>query len=97
MGSRTTKYIDALLKYLQDEANDKNKSEIIAGEWDLVTCDTPTTPQQFNSYDCGVFVLMFADFIMQNIPLVNFNQSDIPMFRKKICLHITRGELSYSY
>ena len=97
MGSRTTKYIDALLKYLQHEANNKNKPEIITAEWELVTCDIATTPQQNNSNDCGVFILMFADFILENIPLINFNQSDIPMFRKKICLHITRGELSYSY
>jgi Ulp1 family protease len=63
MGSRSTEYIDALLKYLQHEANNKNKPEIITAEWELVTCDIATTPQQNNSNDCGVFILMFADFL----------------------------------
>jgi Ulp1 family protease len=62
----------------------------------LVTCDKTITPQQYNGYDCGVFISMFADFISEDIPLLNFNQSDMPLFREKICLHITSGELSYS-
>ncbi len=96
MDSGYTKYIEVLLKYLEDEAIDKNKERIIADDWLLVPCDVVTTPQQFNSFDCGVFISMFADFILEDIPLINFNQSDIPMFREKICLHITKGELSYS-
>jgi len=96
MGSRYTKYIEALLKYLEDEANDKNKERINADDWTLVPCDAVTTPQQLNSIDCGVFITMFADFILEDIPIINFNQSDIPMFREKMCLHITKGELSYN-
>jgi Ulp1 family protease len=96
MGSTTKKYIKALMKYLSDEAIDKNKERINNDDWNLVTCDIATTPQQFNGFDCGVFITMFADFILEDIPIINFNQSDIPMFRDKICLHITKGELSYS-
>jgi len=95
MGSGYTKYIEALLKYLEDEAIDKNKERINAYEWNLVPCDVATTPQQLNSIDCGVFITMFADFILEDIPIINFSQPDIPMFREKMCLHITKGELSY--
>ena len=96
MGSRITKYIDVLLQYMEDEARDKNKTRIITDDWNLVRCDGLTTPQQLNGFDCGVFTTMFADFILDDIPLINFNQSDIPMFREKMCLHIKKGELSYS-
>ena len=89
-------YLNRLLRYLRDEANDKNHPGFNAREWKLVTCDVATTPQQNNGYDCGVFITMFADFISDGIPLLNFSQSDIPMFREKICSHIIGGELSYS-
>ncbi len=89
-------YIKLLLKYLNDEANDKKIQGFNAAEWTLVTCNQVTTPKQLNGYDCGVFISMFADFILEDIPLINFNQSDIPLFRERMCLHITRGKLSYS-
>ena len=94
MGSTTTEYIEVLLKYLDDESKAKKGKGINIVEWNLVGCKVETTPQQQNSFDCGVFVIMFADYILDNIPFLYLDQKDIPYFRKKICLHITVGNLT---
>ena len=50
------------------------------------------TPRQENSWDCGVFTCMFADFLSCNIPLY-FSQEKVNLFRKHIAISILNGEL----
>jgi len=70
-----------------------NKGQSInIDEWKLVKCNVEDiTPQQINNDDCGVFIIMFADYILDNIPLLHLVQNDILYFRKNICLNITEG------
>lgn len=62
----------------------------------MVACDQSSTPQQQNSYDCGIFITMYADFLLDDLPIHKFSQSDISYFRQKICLNIIKGSLPYS-
>lgn len=50
-------------------------------------------PQQTNGYDCGVFVLKYADYIARDAEL-DFTQSDMPHFRKIIMLDLLRKRVS---
>lgn len=54
----------------------------------------PAVPQQRNGVDCGVFTIICADFTSDNLNL-SYNQSNIPLFRKKIIMSILRGSLNY--
>ena len=81
----------SILQWVTDVANDQ-----------FINCDISqfklkdyTTPQQFNTTDCGVFMIMYADFISDNLPLT-FSADDIPFFRNKIAADITRGSLTYT-
>ena len=65
-----------------DEAEDDCKiccgKEFPFGEWEM---ETPLTPQQNNGYDCGVFVLMLADFIADDLDVTFVKQEkngDLP-------------------
>nr|CAG8435398.1 12547_t:CDS:2 [Entrophospora candida] len=49
-------------------------------------------PQQKNSYDCGIFALLFIEHYSRRAPLL-FNQLHIPYFRKKIIYEIANGKL----
>ena len=50
--------------------------------------DTPKhIPQQNNGCDCGVFMLMYARYISENLPFA-FDAGDMHLFRKKIALAI---------
>ncbi|CAG8588425.1 4006_t:CDS:10, partial [Dentiscutata erythropus] len=50
------------------------------------------TPQQRNSYDCGVFAMMTAEHISRNAPL-SFTQSKMGYFRAKMIYEISTGAI----
>jgi len=52
----------------------------------------PTTPQQNNDADCGVFSCMFANYLSQGIEL-RFSAQDMTTFRMRITLDILRKEV----
>ena len=89
------KYLDALFRYLQDEHLDKKKTPLPdIDQWTLQNCIRRETPQQDNGYDCGMFVIVFADFLSENLPL-SFGQQHIYSFRNKVCASIMAGKLWY--
>jgi len=90
--SSCSKYLNGALRYLGDEAK-KRKIVFSPGDWKLVSSDK-YTPQQENGFDCGVFTIMFADFLTDNLPLA-FSGEYMPLFRKKICANIIRDSLNY--
>jgi sentrin-specific protease 1 len=51
-------------------------------------------PQQQNGYDCGVFSIMCADYVSDNLPL-SYVQEDMQNNRVKIAAAIRRGHLTY--
>ena len=88
------KYKNALLQWLVDEARTKKNINLNTSEWKLNDMDCP---QQHNGNDCGVFVIMAANFISDNLPVVeaNYGQADMPFFRLKIASDILRGSYDY--
>ena len=87
------KYLNALFQWLQDEHKDKCGTELPDKEsWKKDRCNKKSTPQQKNGVDCGVFTIMFADYLSDNLKL-SFTQKDIPKFRLKIGHHILNGKL----
>ena len=75
------------MQYLQDEFK-KNKNNL----FEKNNCSLQTmcnVPQQDNTTDCGIFVCLYCDFILNDCAL-KFNQDDIKNgeWRKKIVLSI---------
>lgn len=91
-GVNGKKYLEGALQYLVDEA-DKINYYFDKNDWTLISY-ADGLPSQENGYDCGVYIMMYADFITDNLPLV-FSQEHIDLFRKKICLNILNGSLNY--
>ena len=76
-------YLRAIFQYLKDEWEDKRGGELPdAEQWTLITTRN-CTPMQHNSFDCGVFTCMFADFISMGYDLA-FNQAHIDYCRNRI-------------
>lgn len=86
-------YLKGALRYLGDEAEKLRLKEFKKEDWQLVSSQQGT-PQQENGFDCGVFSIMFADFLTDFLPLT-FQQENIVLFRKKICANVLRGSLKY--
>ncbi len=53
------------------------------------------SPKQENGFDCGMFVCMYADYLMQDLP-EEFSQEHMPMLRHKIAHCVLEGTLMYT-
>jgi hypothetical protein len=93
-GEKPTGYLQAIFRYLLDEHQAKHGRPLpCASDWRLEQCGRET-PGQTNSYDCGVFTCMFAEYITRDRQL-DFTQSDITEYRKKLVLAIMTGKRIY--
>lgn len=59
------KFVGIVCKWLGDNFN--QSVEQITREWQLLSCNGG--PQQTNGYDCGIFVMSSASFLVDNLPL----------------------------
>ena len=85
-------YMAGLLQWIKDEASTKGH-DINMEEWTTYS-RSHEIPQQGNGFDCGVFTIIAADFLSDNLPL-QYSQSDMRLFRLKIVVRILNGYLDY--
>jgi sentrin-specific protease 1 len=98
MGGNGQKYTSAIMQYLGDEMREKLGVMMTKAEcdlWHVQLIPPAESPQQQNGYDCGMFVCMYADYMLQDLP-EQFSQQDMPMLRRKICYCVLTGCLLYT-
>jgi Ulp1 family protease len=87
-------YCDALVKWIRDEAvHRKHFEQLSSVNWKRIHSPR-RVPRQENGIDCGVFAIMCADYLSDNLPLT-YQHSDIHLHRRKIMASILRGSLNY--
>ena len=59
--------------------------------WERVYLDMP---HQSNGYDCGVFVLKFADYVARGV-VMDWAEADMPHFRRLITAEMMAGIIAY--
>jgi len=79
-----------LRNYIQEESKDKKKCEYDLSDWEDYC--PKNIPSQLNGYDCGVFTLLFADYISREEQF-DFDQSHIEYIRNKIIYEIINKKL----
>jgi Ulp1 family protease len=75
---------------LEDEAKTHDVVSFKSKEWQfraMAKENLASVPQQKNGIDCGVFVCMYAEYLLFDLPL-NFSRTDIFFFRSRICANI---------
>ncbi|XP_018478183.1 ubiquitin-like-specific protease ESD4 isoform X2 [Raphanus sativus] len=82
-----SKILNALAKYLTDEAKEKSGKDIDVSSWDMEFVED--LPQQQNGYDCGMFMLKYIDFFSRGLGLY-FSQEHMPYFRLRTAKEILR-------
>jgi len=86
-------YIDAIILWLKQESQTKRKTVLDDTLWKKV--NHRNVPQQSNSYDCGAFVLLYADFLMARLPVYSFSQKNLPCYRQRILAALWRRQIVY--
>ncbi|XP_059067122.1 putative ubiquitin-like-specific protease 1B [Cryptomeria japonica] len=76
-----------LAQYIKDEAEDKCRKDLDVDKWKREYVEN--LPKQGNIYDCGVFLIKYADFHTRGMPF-NFTQADMPYFRERTAKEILR-------
>ena len=86
-------YLEGIMKWIHDRGETNG---IIVDENDWVLLEhVNNMPQQNNGNDCGVFALLVADFMSDDMDLT-FSQLEIPHFRTLISSAILQGKVCYS-
>ena len=88
--ARSKLYLKALKRWICDEVKEKSSSYDVES---LKLKYVKRYPQQIES-DCGIFTIMCADFLSDDLEL-SFTAKDMPYFRRKIHRDIQAGSLNY--
>ncbi len=83
-----------ILRWIEHLAQ-KKKINFDITEWNIFE-GAKGIPQQNNGYDCGVFIIMYMEFLSRDISLLELHCSDMENWRKKIALTILSGSLLMS-
>jgi sentrin-specific protease 1 len=78
-------YMESLLRWLKDVG-------IKTSDWKCV--GVRDIPQQNNGSDCGMFTILFCDFLSDDLPMA-FSQKEINHYRKKTVIKLLNGRLDY--
>ncbi|KAJ1830184.1 SUMO1 sentrin specific peptidase 1 [Coemansia sp. RSA 2711] len=84
------KCLRTLLNYLHEESKDKLAVAFDESGWTLAC--PKDIPRQRNGYDCGVFAVMFAEYVTRDAPFA-FSQDNCQFLRSKIAYEIATKTL----
>ncbi|KAL7608825.1 hypothetical protein Lser_V15G10465 [Lactuca serriola] len=87
LGGIDKQVMGVLAKYIVDEVKDKNGEDIDVSSWKQEY--VKDLPIQKNGFDCGVFMIKYADFYSRDIGLC-FKQENMPYFRLRTAKEILK-------
>jgi sentrin-specific protease 1 len=87
------RHLKAIRQWLADECEQKQNTVLDVRQWQLVHMEEHI-PQQCNGFDCGIFAIVCASFISDNLPLL-YSQLELADMRLKVCAAIMRGTILY--
>ena len=78
--------------------SDESKSKKIPfdrTEWTIEQIQGPNVPRQTDGFNCGMFVTLVADSIVQGLPLdkSSYSQEEMPIYRMRLAKAILLGKL----
>ena len=84
--------LNNLRRYVKDEARTwSDLSDYNLQDWFNVGAQGDAYPLQTNTYDCGVFMCQFAQYLSQDYRL-DFTQDDMPKIRRKMVWEISNNK-----
>lgn len=92
LGGSNPKCLNIIFDYLKEEYENKKNEKFNCSGWKLMTAND--CPVQKNSYDCGVFTCINAEYLARDAKL-DFTQEDMPKLRLRICYEILNNSLCY--
>ena len=90
-GSYCSIFSEQIKRYLNDESKQFEIKDFNCTNYEVINMDNFNCPKQMDGYNCGVFTIMFMEFISHGIDykLVNHNYMD--HFRSYIAITLKQG------
>ncbi|XP_073300513.1 ubiquitin-like-specific protease ESD4 [Primulina huaijiensis] len=79
--------LNVLARYYVDEVKEKSGKDLNVSSWEREF--VKDLPKQENVFDCGVFMLKYANFYCRDVGLC-FSQQHMPYFRQRIAKEILK-------
>ena len=98
MGGVSWTHINGIIRWLRDEAEDKDASDFINTQWVVAieknTCSGGWLPVQRSSTECGVLLILCASYLSIGKPL-EYTEDDTPNARRRIGCDLLRQSLGH--
>ncbi|XP_038723852.1 ubiquitin-like-specific protease 1A isoform X1 [Tripterygium wilfordii] len=85
LGGKDQNVLRVLAKYFVEEVKDKSGQDVDVSYWEQQVVED--LPEQENGFDCGMFMIKYADFYSRG-PGLCFNQEHMPYFRRRTAKEI---------
>ena len=99
LGYNQMGYVEVVEKSLADEAFMRKREDLVDMETRQFIVPFIKTkyeaPRQTNGFDCGVFLIMMINFLIDNIPFNELKQEDMPLYRLILAADIIRQKINY--
>ena len=92
-----TDFGDIIKRYLNDVAKTWNEMDFNADDFTVINMDDYNCPKQQDGYNCGVFCMMFMDFISHGYDYCLVEHSRMSHFRSYIAISLKQGTNYYYY
>lgn len=79
-------------EYLQKESQDKRKKDFDFSNWGPSVVNGNNLPLQRNTWDCGVFACMFAEYLSRDA-WPDFTQRDMEILRRRMAVELLVGRV----
>jgi len=91
LGNDNPLCLQLLRQYLKDEHKSKKNKDFEVSDW--TEYSPKSIPRQRNGYDCGIFMCRYAECVSRRKEF-NFEQRNMPYFRKRMVLDILNKQFS---
>lgn len=89
--------LNEILQFLEQEHYKMKNRDLDASRWFLKHEDTANIPRQMNGFDCGVFVIKYAQYLVKEaLTKESFDQQDLALFRRRLIWEISNRTIMWS-
>ena len=84
-------FSEQIKRYLNEECKQFNITDFNCTDYEVINMDNFNCPKQMDGYNCGVFTIMFMEFISHGIDYKLVNHSYMDHFRSYIAITLKQG------
>jgi len=91
--SNPTDDVDSVFLWMNYEATKLHRQELDRKDWDVVTERLSGDPKQSNGYDCGLYLILEMECIIEGKPIPKYGNEEMGIYRRRLAFDL----MTYEY